>query len=234
MPKGYTKKQLEDLYKSFYGLRQGHLTIIREATAEENKKCSGNAKRWLCQCDCGNRIFVKTAYIQGTAGRGDYRIDSCGCLKRIRHFISSSYLLDSSDEDWLLEFYKKDWNKFSFIHQAVVRTSGIKKTDWKDKEEYKNFLEYWWNDNQFNAIYNFWKQKEKLSTFYDFAKPSLDHKIPKSKGGTNTLDNLQFLTVFENLSKRDLTWEEWTKFKTETNTTSEYYIENIIGMEEVM
>lgn len=60
------------------------------------------------------------------------------------------------------------------------------------------------------------------------AKPSLDHKIPKSKGGTNTLDNLQFLTVFENLSKRDFTQEEWQQFKKNTNTHSEYYIEEIL------
>lgn len=109
-----------------------------------------------------------------------------------------------------------------------MRTSGNKITDWKNKQEYKDFLEYWWNDKQFNAVYDFWKQQEKLFTFYDFAKPSLDHKIPKSKGGTNSLDNLQFLTVFENLSKRDLTWDEWRDFKERTNTKSDYYIENIM------
>lgn len=228
MPKGYTKEKLQELYQSFYGLRQGHLTVIREATPEENKARPGHAKWWLCKCDCGNEIFVKTAYIQGNAGRGDYKINSCGCLKRIRHFLASSQLLDSSDEDWLFKFHNIDWDKFSFIHQAIMRTSGNKVTDWKSKQEYKDFLEYWWNDKQFNAVYNFWKQQEKLSTFYDFAKPSLDHKIPKSKGGTNSLDNLQFLTVFENLAKRDLTQEEWQKFKEKTNSKSDYYIENIM------
>lgn len=51
--------------------------------------------------------------------------------------------------------------------------------------------------------------------------------IPKSKGGTNELNNLQVLTVFENLAKRDMTWDEWNIFKEKTNTTSDYFIENI-------
>lgn len=231
MPKGYTKEQLQQLYESFKGMRQGHLEVVRAATPEENKQQSGSAKWWLCKCDCGNEIFVKTAYLQGTTGRGDYKINSCGCLRRVNHFIASSRMLDSSDESWLYNFYLEDWEKFSFIHQATIRTSGIKTEDWKDKNEYKYFLEYWWNDKQFNTIYEFWKKQERFSTFYDLAKPSLDHKIPKSRGGTNTLDNLQFLTVFENLSKRDFTQEEWEQFKKDTNTHSEYYIEEILQKE---
>ena len=76
--------------------------------------------------------------------------------------------------------------------------------------------------------YDFWKTKERSKTFYDLAKPSLDHIIPKSKNGSNKKENLQFLTVFENLSKRDMTWEEWEDFKIKTNTHSDYFLENIL------
>ena len=69
-------------------------------------------------------------------------------------------------------------------------------------------------------------------TFYDWAKPSLDHIIPSSKGGSNTLDNFQFLTTFENLAKRDMTMDEWKNFKQKTNTTSDYFIENIMKARE--
>ena len=72
------------------------------------------------------------------------------------------------------------------------------------------------------------KKNNNSSTFYDWWKPSIDHKIPKSRGGTNNLDNLQFLTFYENHNKLDMTWEEWCSFKQETNTTSELYLEQIM------
>ena len=90
-------------------------------------------------------------------------------------------------------------------------------------------IDYFWSDTQFNKIYSFWKNNENNNnTFFDWSKPSLDHIIPISKGGKNTLDNFQFLTTFENLAKRDMTMEEWNNFKKETNTTSNYFIENIL------
>lgn len=72
-------------------------------------------------------------------------------------------------------------------------------------------------------------KKNNDTTFYDWYKPSIDHIIPKSKGGTNDLNNLQFLTVFENLNKRDMTMEEWSYFKLLTNTSSDLYIEGREG-----
>ena len=79
----------------------------------------------------------------------------------------------------------------------------------------------------------FWKRQERLkNVFYDWAKPSIDHIIPKVKGGTNELNNLQFLTTFENLSKRDMTMEEWDSFKKITNTHSNYFIEEVMSNED--
>ena len=77
-------------------------------------------------------------------------------------------------------------------------------------------------------MYEFWQHQPRGSTFYDLAKPSIDHIIPKSRGGTNDLNNIQFLTVFENLAKRDMTMQEWEEFKLKTNTHSQYFIEEIM------
>jgi hypothetical protein len=49
-----------------------------------------------------------------------------------------------------------------------------------------------------------------------------------SRGGTSKLSNLQILTVFENLAKRDMTMEEWNIFKEKTNTHSNYFIEEVM------
>lgn len=43
--------------------------------------------------------------------------------------------------------------------------------------------------------------------------PGLDHKIPRSKGGTNTIDNLVFVPRIYNIWKRDILKEEWIQFK---------------------
>ena len=43
---------------------------------------------------------------------GDYKINSCGCLRLIRHFLASSKILDEADETWLYNFYLEDWEKF--------------------------------------------------------------------------------------------------------------------------
>lgn len=229
MPKNYTKKELEQVYQSLIGMRQGHLVIIRPATPEENKSRPGQAKWWLCKCDCGNEVFVKTAYIYKGPNTTypNYQANSCGCLRIIRHFIASSKVLTMDDENWLYQFYYDDWDKFQLLHQSLMRTSGVKAGE-LSLEEYKNYFEYWWTDYQFNKIYTFWKKQNAQNTFYDWAKPSLDHIIPRAKGGTNDLDNLQFLTVYENLAKRDLTLNEWNQFKQDTHSISDYFIENIM------
>ena len=46
---------------------------------------------------------------------------------------------------------------------------------------------YFYNNEQFNKIYNFLEKTRKRTNFLDLAKPSLDHIIPRSKGGTNNL-----------------------------------------------
>lgn len=232
MGKKYTKEEIQQIYKDIEGSKQGHLTVLRKATEEEIKdynKSKNHGILWLCQCDCGNKILVPTSYLQGTAGRGDYKINSCGCYAKIRHFLASTQILDKTDEEWVYNFYLKDFEKFQLLHRLITATSGIKAKDWKTKEEYKKFYEYFYNDEQFNAVYDFWqKHKNENTTFYDWAKPSLDHIIPVSKGGNNSKENIQFLTVFENLAKRDLTMEEWEIFKKNSYTNSEYFIDNIM------
>lgn len=59
--------------------------------------------------------------------------------------------------------------------------------------------------------------------------PSLDHIHPQAKKGSWNLENLQFLTWFENRAKADMSQEEWGKFKRETNTRSDLFIDSILN-----
>lgn len=79
----------------------------------------------------------------------------------------------------------------------------------KQSEYYKSFILKFYRDEQFNYIYNNYLKSGEQKLM----RPSLDHIIPKSRGGNNDLNNLQFLTWFENFSKRDMTQEEWNVVK---------------------
>ena len=201
----------------------GKLTVLSLVPPEE-RPTKNHGNYWLCQCECGNIVKVPTSYL---TGNGNYTQTSCGCDRKKKAFQATSYV-DISDE--FLDKYKDDFEKFLLIHKSLIRTSGNGGQYYKNhKEEYSMIIDYFWSDTQFNKIYSFWKNNENNNnTFFDWSKPSLDHIIPISKGGKNTLDNFQFLTTFENLAKRDMTMEEWNNFKKETNTTSNYFIENIL------
>lgn len=152
---------------------------------------------------------------------------SCGCLRKLDAFLATTYINDLTEE-YLYQF--DDFDKFLLIHHSIRQNIPITELD---INTYKTIIEYFYNQEQFNLIYNFWKSQEKTNTFYDWAKPSLDHITPKSKGGSNNYTNWQFLTVFENLSKRDMTMDEWNNFKKITNTHSDYYLENIKGVDKI-
>lgn len=196
------------------GKKFGYLTAL-ELVPYDKRKNSYKRREWLCQCDCGNKTIVEQRFL---TDNGKQRTVSCGCIRIRSHLIVTSKC-DWLTLDYLLQF--KDWKKFSFLHKVMMKNIGLGKID---KNYYFSFIEKFYNDNQFNTLYNNWlKNKDDKYTFYDLYRPSLDHILPKSKGGTDSLDNLQFLTLFENLSKRDMTMAEWEEFKIKTHSQSDLF-----------
>ena len=114
--------------------------------------------------------------------------------------------------EWLMQF--KDFEKVKLLNDAITNRSGR----WSvDTEWYKRYISKFYNDKQFNDVYSKWVD----SNFESYKKPSIDHIISKSKGGTNNLDNLQFLTWFENRCKNDMTQKEWDILK---SNIQEYFV----------
>lgn len=208
--------------KDFIGKKCGFL-LIKSIVPKQEYKQKYNGTLMYCDClHCGTKnIQVRFSYL---TGKGNYTQTSCGCYRKIKAFMTSTSF-PNTEEKWLTSF--KDFNKFLFIYKALTHTGNINLFN-HSIDDFKQIIEFFYNQKQFNLVYNFWKNNKKRSkTFYDLAKPSLDHIIPKSKGGTDTFKNIQFLTVFENLAKRDMSMEEWKQFKKETQTTSKYFIEQI-------
>jgi len=114
--------------------------------------------------------------------------------------------------DWLRQF--EDIDKLIFLNKALSRKrDGGKFTT----ETYQAFIARFYTDEQFNAIYAKWIKNGKGK----YLRPSLDHVVPKSKGGGFGIDNLQFLTWFENRCKNDMSIQEWNSIK---KNISEYFI----------
>lgn len=198
------------------GQRFGKLTAIKLIPREE-RTWSNKERAWLCKCDCGNEVIVRQRSLLSSR-----MTRSCGCIRKKAAFQKTS-IIKNLEEEWLDSF--DDFDKFLLIHRCYRRVVGD--ISYLNKEEYKKIINSFYYQEQFNKIYQFWKQENKTDTFYDWAKPSVDHIIPKAKGGTNELNNLQFLTVFENLCKRDMTMDEWNIFKAQTHTTSDYFYDSI-------
>lgn len=206
---------------SLVGKKIGKLTV-KGLVPKDKRPSQNHGNYWYCDCDCGTKdVMVPTTYLNEKSNYVQY---SCGCDRRIKAFLASSLM--GLTQEFVEQF--DDFEKFLFIHKQLTAVSG-KNASTYDLNDYKRDVLYFYNEKQFNDLYSFWKKVDSNDkTFYDWAKPSLDHKVPKSRGGSNDLDNLQFLTVFENLAKRDMTEEEWKTFKINTNTTSDYFIESIL------
>ena len=178
------------------GKNIGKLKVLSLVPTNE-RPTQNHGNYWLCECECGNFVKVPTTYLTGNS---NYTQTSCGCERKQRAFQASTKIQVSNQ---FLDQYKDNFEKFLFIHHAIMGTSGNSSSYYeKHQIEYEEIINFFWNDKQFNTLYSLWLKNKKLNnTFYDWLKPSLDHIIPSSKGGKNELSNFQFLTTFENLAK---------------------------------
>lgn len=192
------------------GKRFGKIKVLYKTNPISEKY---NRVSWECICDCGTSLVIEGRNLTGAK----YQQQSCGCIREKMQLLKTCKI-----KGLTIDFLEKfnDFKKYLFLHKQFTITFGAS----SDLIIYKNFIEKFYVDKNFNLIYNKWNKNNPYNTFYNWAKPSLDHIIPKSRGGLNSIENVQFLTVFENLAKRDMTMQEWQNFKKHTNTNSDLFI----------
>ncbi len=115
----------------------------------------------------------------------------------------ASHIRFDVSAEWLSKF--EDVEKLKFLNACISDRAGRynETTGW-----YKEYIKKFYTDTQFNQIYSKW-----LGSNDNYLRPTIDHIDPKANGGSNKLDNLQFLTWFENRTKNDMSQVEWQKIK---------------------
>lgn len=106
--------------------------------------------------------------------------------------------------EWLSEF--GDIEKLKFMNSAITRRGG--RFD-LSTDDYMAYIERFYDDRQFNDLYFAWVTSQKNK----WLRPTIDHINPRANGGCNDIENLQFLTWFENRAKCDMTQVEWDNVK---------------------
>jgi len=112
--------------------------------------------------------------------------------------------------EWIDKF--EDIEKLKLLNKSLTRerdcigfTTDI----------YKQFIEKFYYDKRFNELYCKW-----IESGDKWVRPSLDHIVPKCKGGNLFIDNLQFISWLENRAKMDIEQDIWNKMKQNIN----YYL----------
>lgn len=75
-----------------------------------------------------------------------------------------------------------------------------------DSAKYKAFITKFYYDGRFNLQHELYMKSKSI-----WDKPSLDHILPLSKGGSWDLDNLQIISWFENRAKCDMDQNEFNQ-----------------------
>lgn len=108
-----------------------------------------------------------------------------------------------------------DYNKLKFLNSFTQRNAKF----FSDKKIYLSFLDKFYFCSTFNFLYERWiKVKNK------WYMPSLDHIVPISRGGGWEIENLTFMTLFENKAKHNMTPMEWAAFKKQIEINSDLFV----------
>ena len=109
-----------------------------------------------------------------------------------------------------IKLSKKFLNKFEDLDKVFFLKKVLRHHPNLTKTYLMKFINKFYYDCQFNYLYTKYNNE-----FYGkiYAIPSLDHKVPLSRGGNWNMDNLQFLSWAENRAKYNFTSSEWKYIK---------------------
>ena len=160
------------------GQRFGRLTVLEEGESKvipSGKKC----RRWICQCDCGN----KTLSWQADLKRG--RVLSCGCYQKEKVAENGRA--------------SKKYNTYDLSGEYGIGYTSKGEEFYFDLEDYDLIKDYCWHINRNGYIVN---KTEKLIQMHRLVMKAKNGEIIDHKNGKtvdNRKTNLRKCTQSENL-----------------------------------
>jgi 5-methylcytosine-specific restriction endonuclease McrA len=148
---------------------------------------------------------------KGCKGRGSWNKGRKSTTQMIYKNMAAHLRFDI-DWMWLSQF--DDIEKLKCLNNCITNREGSFEVD---AEWYMQYILKFYSDYQFNSIYEKWIESGKEK----YKKPSIDHINPRSNGGLNALDNIQFLSWFENRCKNNMSQSDWDLLKSKI---SDYFI----------
>ncbi len=123
--------------------------------------------------------------------------------KRMLYLNMLAHMQWTVDLDFLMQF--DDIERLKVLNRLLTRA---RISEHFDTAKYMRFIEKFYHDEKFIRQLELFTESNNK---YD--RPSLDHIIPLSRGGTWDLDNLQIISWFDNRAKCDMTQDEYEAMK---------------------
>lgn len=124
---------MADKCKNIIGQRFNRLVILQRAENYIKPSGKGQVAQWLCQCDCGNKIVVRSDNLKSGS------VKSCGCL----HSEMASELCKSHKKTNIYDL--------SGLY-GIGYTSNTNEPFFFDLEDYEKIKNYCWSINNYGYI----------------------------------------------------------------------------------
>ena len=146
----------ENHEKNLVGQRFGHLEVL----SMSDKRYKNGGVGWLCKCDCGNELIVRSTNLL----RGKTR--SCGCNKRSQFEEYIEELLHSWNIDFISEYSFDDCkNHYKLRFDFYIKDhNGMDYCIEYNGQQHYESVEYFGGDSRFE------KQKENDSIKAEYCK----------------------------------------------------------------
>lgn len=133
------------VYKTEIGMRFGQLVVDSKPFLPKGKSHSAC---W-CNCDCGNRVLVRTDHLHG-ANRGSHTV-SCGCTSVSSGELKVSQLLDKMGIEYHAQYKIPEFSAYSKFDFAILKDGKLVGLIEYDGEQHFRPVELFGGEEQFKV-----------------------------------------------------------------------------------